>query len=240
VSFAAAYEKERVSAYLFLPRNVSPPYQTVVYFPGGVLSAMMRSSNDIEHYRDFEDNLRFLVQGGRAVMFPVYKGTFERGSDELLRIHTGDTTHQYSSYCAKVVKDLRRSLDYLETRPEIDRDKLAYFGWCWGGYYGTIICAVEDRLKASVLKNAGFWDFSRPEANEFNYVTRVRIPTLMLNGKYDPVFPLETAVRPFYDLIGTPPKDKKLLLYETDHYIPENEFIRETLDWLDRYLGPAR
>ena len=238
VSFDAVYEHERVIAYLFLPRNASPPYQTVIYFPGGILTAMVRSSNDIEHFRDFDDNIRCLVQSGRAVLCPVYKGTFERGSDELLRIHTGDTTHQYSEYFAKVVKDFRRSVDYLETRPEIDRKKLAYFGVCWGGYYGMIILAVEDRLKVSVLKNAGFWDFSRPEANEFNYVTRVRVPTLMLNGKYDPVFQLEAAARPMFDLLGTPPKDKKLVQYETDHFIPQNEFIKETLEWLDRYLGP--
>ena len=33
VSFAAAYGGERIPAYLFLPKNVKPPYQTVVYFP---------------------------------------------------------------------------------------------------------------------------------------------------------------------------------------------------------------
>jgi eukaryotic-like serine/threonine-protein kinase len=239
ISFNAAYDHERVPAYLFLPRNSSPPYQTVIYFPGGILSAMVRSSNDIEHFRDVEDNIRFLVQSGRAVLYPVYKGTFERGSDELLRIHTGDTTHQYSDFFGKVVKDFRRSLDYLETRPEINNNKFAYYGFCWGGYYGTIIPAVEDRLKVSVLKSAGFWDFSRPEVNEFNYVTHVRIPTLMLNGKYDPVFPLEATVRPMFHFLGAPSKDKKLVVYETDHSLPQNEIIKETLDWLDKYLGPS-
>jgi eukaryotic-like serine/threonine-protein kinase len=34
VSFDAAYGKERVTAYLFLPKNSSPPFQTIVYFPG--------------------------------------------------------------------------------------------------------------------------------------------------------------------------------------------------------------
>ena len=34
VSFDAAYGKERITAYLFLPKNSSPPFQTIVYFPG--------------------------------------------------------------------------------------------------------------------------------------------------------------------------------------------------------------
>ncbi len=240
VSFNAAYENERVAAYLFLPRNSSPPYQTVIYFPGGFLSAMMRSSKDIENYLDFTQNLRFLLQNGRAVLFPIYKGTFERGSDELLAIHTGAATHEYSLFFTKVVKDFKRSVDYLETRPDIDHKKVAYFGFCWGGFVGAIIPAVEDRLRVSVLEIAGFWDFSRPEVNEFNYVTRVKLPTLMLNGKYDMMFPLEASVKPMFDLMGTPTADKRLVLYETDHFIPRNELVKETLAWLDKYLGPTR
>jgi len=31
-----------------------------------------------------------------------------------------------------------------------------------------------------------------------------------------------------------------LKLYDTDHIIPRNEFIKETLKWLDKYLGPVK
>lgn len=62
----------------------------------------------------------------------------------------------------------------------------------------------------------------------------------MLNGKYDMAFPCETAFRPMFDLLGTPPADKQLKLYDTDHFIPRNEFTKEALNWLDRYLGPLQ
>jgi hypothetical protein len=39
------------------------------------------------------------------------------------------------------------------------------------------------------------------------------------------------------DLLGTPAEDKRLLLYETDHIPPRAEYIKETLAWLDKYLG---
>ena len=122
--------------FLFLPKNVSPPYQTVVHFPG----------SEALDFRTFSDlhlfNIDFLMKSGRAVLFPVYKGTFERmthptdpGSNE-----ERDETVQRS-------KDLRRSLDYLETRSDIDHDRLAFYGFSWGGIEGPISLALESRFK---------------------------------------------------------------------------------------------
>jgi len=78
------------------------------------------------------------------------------------------------------------------------------------------------------------------EADEFNYAPRVHIPTLMLNGKYDMFFPYEIAVEPMYEQLGTPRGQKRLLLYDSDHFVPRKELIKETLTWLDRYLGPVK
>jgi serine/threonine protein kinase/dienelactone hydrolase len=239
ISFNAAYDHERVPIYLFLPRNSSPPYQTVVYFPGSS-SVYQRSSKDLNHFFEFERNLNFLLQNGRAVVYPVYKGTFERGNDEITRFHDGDTTYTYTELLTQIVKDFRRTLDYLETRREIDSGKLAYFGFSWGGMYGAIIPAVDDRLRASIIQVGGLVGFSRLEASEATYVNRVKVPTLMLNGRYDLTFPLETSVKPMFDLLGTPREDKRLVLYDTDHFIPRNGLIKETLVWLDRYLGPTK
>jgi dienelactone hydrolase len=239
ITFNAAYENERIIAYLFLPKTGAPPYQTVIYFPGSG-SVSQRSSQDLDTYFEFEEFLSPLFKSGRAVLYPVYKGTFERGSDELTAIHGGADTHQYTEFFIKVVKDFSRCIDYLQKRPDIDGQRLAYFGNSWGGKYGAIIPAVEERLAASILMFGGMGGIARPEVNQINYVGRVKVPTLMLNGKYDLVFPYETSVKPMFDLLGTPPDKKELKLYDTDHYIPRNEFIKETVAWLDRYLGPVK
>jgi dienelactone hydrolase len=236
ISFDAAYENDRVFAYLFLPKNSSPPFQTVIYFPTSS-SVGRRSSKEIDKYGEFQP---FIVKNGRAFLYPVYKGTFERGNDALTAIHTGNDSYQYSEFFIEVVKDFKRSVDYLETRPDIDSKKLAYMGWSWGGQYGAIIPAIEDRLKVSVLRVGGMDGTARPEVNEINYVRRIKIPTLMLNGRYDMTFPYELTVKPMFDLLGTPPDQKELKLYNTDHYIPTSEFIKETLRWLDKYLGPVK
>ncbi len=239
VSFDAAYGDERVSAHIFLPKNASPPYQTVIYFPGSG-SVMHPSSEDIEHFWEFERFLSYLVKNGRAVLYPVYKGTFERRNVELASIHAGRSTHQYTEYLVQLVQDFKKCIDYLETRPEIDAEKLAYLGFSWGGRLGPVIAAIESRVKTIILQVGGIQGVGRPEANPVNYMRRVKVPVLMLNGRYDLNFNLETQVKPLFDLLGTPPEQKELKIYESGHFIPQNELIKEVLSWLDKYLGPVR
>jgi dipeptidyl aminopeptidase/acylaminoacyl peptidase len=187
--------------------------------------------------------LSYLVRNGRAVLYPVYKGTFERGSPEymsLLNVPEEANTYAYTELMVQEIKDLKRSIDYLQTRPDIDGKKIAYMGMSWGGYMGSIIPAVEDRFGASILLAAGLLGMGRPEANDLSYVSRVKTPTLMLNGKYDVFYPPETSSRPMLDLLGTPPEHKCLILYETDHIPPRVEYIKEVLAWLDKYLGPVK
>jgi tRNA A-37 threonylcarbamoyl transferase component Bud32/dienelactone hydrolase len=237
ITFDAAYGGERVMAYLFLPENTPPPYQTVIYFPGSA-SLTTKSSDDLENYYEFPMFLSFIVKNGRAALYPVYKGTFERGDPVLVPIHGGADSHAYTEFLIQIVQDFRRCIDYLETRPDIDSNRIAYYGMSWGGALGAIIPAVEDRIKASVLVGGGMGGRARPEAYKLNYVTRVITPTLMLNGKYDAG--LEIGIKPMFDLLGTPPEHKKLILFDTDHIPPRNEYIKETLAWLDRYLGPVK
>jgi predicted esterase len=243
ISFSAAYDNERMLIHLFLPQNSRPPYQTVIYFPGSG-SAFVPSSEDIEEYYEFTWYLSFLLKNGRAVVYPVYKGTFERQDGLPAYIHQWyDDSHEFRDYQIKIVKDFRRVIDYLETREDIDSKELAYYGFSWGGILGNLIPAVEDRIKIAIINAGGLKMYDRkprPEADYINYVSRVTIPTLMLHGRFDANVSYDHAAKPMYDLLGTPEKDKKLIVYQTDHIIPVNELIKESLNWLDRYLGPVR
>jgi hypothetical protein len=62
----------------------------------------------------------------------------------------------------------------------------------------------------------------------------------MLNGKYDFFFPLETAQKPFFDFLGTPTDHEQWMVYEGGHDVPRTELIKQSLAWLDKYLGPVR
>lgn len=240
IAYDAAYGKERMRAYLFLPRNVRPPYQTAVFFPGASVVDIRSSTQLIAlpHY---------VASNGRALLHPIYKDTYERGGDESTPMGTDPVYNMtggllgpitYRDHVIMVVKDLRRSLDYLATRADVDTAKLAYIGFSWGGRLGAINLAVERRLKVAVLSLPGL-NFSprRKEVDELNYLTQVHQPTLIMSGRYDDVFPLETAALPFVQRLGVPSADKRHRIYPTQHFLPREEMIRETLDWLDRYLG---
>ena len=234
ITFAAAYGNERVIAYLFLPKKSQPPFQTVVRFPGSE-AIDIRSSTNLPEMDMFD----FVIKSGRAVLFPVYKGTFERGDD--LKSDYPNITSSWRDHIITWSKDLGRSIDYLETRPEIDRNKLAYQGLSWGGAMGSVLPALEDRIKVCVLIVPGFnLQRSLPEVDELNLAPRVKVPVLMLNGRFDFFYPVETSQEPMFRLLGTPKQHKRRVVYETGHNIPRNELIKETLDWLDRYLGPVK
>ncbi len=234
ISFDAAYGNERMAIHLFLPKDVLPPYQTVIYFPGQT-SAETESSQNLADHFDFR-NLSFLVRNGRAAVFPVYKGTFERKLTTSFAVDSFQLVEQR----IQQVKDFRRSVDYLETRPDIDTGKLAFLGNSWGGRMAPLILAVEDRLQTGIVLIGGLETGRRPEVNNSGYVRRVKIPVLMLSGRYDMAFPYETSSKPMFDLLGTSAKEKVQKVYETDHFLPLNEQIKETLAWLDKYLGPVR
>jgi dienelactone hydrolase len=243
ISYDTAYGGERMLAHLFLPRSARPPYHTVVYFPGSG-SLMQASSTGIDEYFEIPVFVSHLIKNGRAVLYPVYKGTFERQDLSLLEIHEGSDSHRYTEYLVQLMKDLSRSIDYLETRDDIDSGKLAFYGLSWGAALGGVALAVEDRFQTAVLLSGGIPTslpgrnvLFRPEADPVNYLPRVELPVLMLNGRYDTLFPLDRSIQPMYDFLGTPGQHKRLLLYDTDHIPPRKEFIKETLAWLDSYLG---
>ena len=234
VSLNAAYGGERLIVYVYLPRDAEPPYQTVVFFPG---SSALRS-------RSFQKSAQtamfdFIVRSGRAVVYPVYKSTYERG-DGLLT----DRPNVSSSYRDHVIqwrKDFARSVDYLETRKDLDARRLGYYGYSWGAVMGPILLAQDERVTAAVLACGGFWQQrGLPEVEQINFAPRVKVPVLMLNGKYDFVFPVETSQAPMFRFMQTPEKDKRHLLFESGHSMPRKELVTETLHWFDHYLGPAR
>jgi dienelactone hydrolase len=219
-----------VIAFLFLPKSATPPYQTVVIFPG----------SSAQDFHALEDSqllvVDFLVKSGRALMFPEYKNTYERLSeapDPGTNAERDDTIAQ--------AKDLRRSMDYLWTRPDIDHDRLAYYGISWGGEEAPIMTTVEDRFKVAVLLSGGCDnDKVLPEVDPMNYAPHVKLPVLMMNGRYDFGIPLDTCQEPFFRVLGTPAKDKRHVLYESGHAPPLMPVFKETLDWLDHYLGPVK
>jgi len=238
VSIDLPYTDDRMIVNVFLPTNTAPPYQTVIYFPGSG-SLFRPASVDIAEYYEYPVFLSFLVRTGRAVVYPVYKGTFERSEDILVPLHMGAPNNAYTEYLTQIVQDFRRTIDYLETRDDIDSEKIAYYGMSWGGMMGGIIPAVEERVKTAILLGGGILAIGRPESNPVHYASRITVPFLMLVGRYDSLLTHETSAQPLFALLATAPEHKMMKVYETDHIPPKHEYVTEILAWLDKYFGPV-
>jgi formylglycine-generating enzyme required for sulfatase activity/dienelactone hydrolase len=232
ITYTAAYGNERAISYLFLPKKAKPPFQTVIFFPGS--NALL-----LRQFAIYPTSaLDGLLRSGRAVIYPVYKSTYERGDG--MESDVASTSNTWRDHVVMWVKDASRAIDYAQTRPELDHDKIAYYGYSWGAEMGAIVPAVEHRIKACVLALGGLdFQHSLPEVDVINFVSRVKQPVLMLNGRYDFFFPVESTQEPFYQMLGSKKDQKKHLIYETSHNIPRNELIKESINWLDQFLGPV-
>ncbi len=231
VSFDAAYPGPRMVAYLLIPKEGKPPYQTVIHWVGDQLGV----TNYYNQY-GHKDGFDYLTRSGRALVLPVLLGYADRelGAEGWAKLTLLEKI-------AMRTKDYMRSIDYLETRPDFDTKKIAFEGCSGGAFKGSTVPAIEKRIKAIVMIAGGVhWD-DPPYWNPVNLTPRITVPLLMQNGRYDYLVSTELDSKPLLALFGTPDKDKSLKLYESGHAIWERmEQKRDELDFLDKYLGPAK
>jgi len=233
VEIDAAYDDERIIVYLYLPKRVEPPYQTLVYFRNAG-SIRPIASEEAAHEPYLE-----LMRSGRAIIHPVVKGTFERWDG--LKTWTSSPTQEYTSFVHRWVKDYLRTVDYALTRPDVDAEKIGYLGDSWGAFNGLIIPAVEPRLKLSVCYVGGLsMQDAPPEVDQVSFIQRIKLPVLWVSGEYDPIFPLEQSAEPAFRHLGTPDEHKRHVIFPAGHMLPRRGRIRATLDFLDEYFGAAR
>ena len=141
-------------------------------------------------------------------------------------------------------KDLRRSIDYIETRADIDEERIAYYGMSGGAAFGPLALAVEDRFKAAVFVVGGFYVWVKLPAaiDSINHAPRVKTAVLMVNGKEDFFFPVETSQVPMFQLLHTANTNTEHKLYPGGHGLFglfSKQIRGDVLGWLDRYLGPV-
>jgi dienelactone hydrolase len=228
---------ERMAVYLFTPHDVPPKAQALILFPG-VDHFLSRMSEEQVQPGQAASPLDFLVRSRRVVVAPSFQGSyarFEKPYDfsDALRLRREWVDRRW---------DLGATLDYLATREDIDASKIAYVGRSMGAAHALPLLALEQpRLKTAVLLGGGLpINAGPPEIAPANFAPRIKLPVLMVNGKYDAYLTIDGAQRPLYELLGTRPEDKRHYALEGGHgSLPRAEKARLVLDWLDRYLGPV-
>jgi cephalosporin-C deacetylase-like acetyl esterase len=149
---------------------------------------------------------------------------------------------------SQTVFDLRRAIDFIETRKEIDNKRIGYFGISLGGIIGTVFCGVDTRIKVPVIALAGgnihlafgVDAFTDEVKNYFSIIDPINFvelisprPLLMINAENDEiVIPITSKL--MYRAAGEP---KNIIWYPTTHRkIPIHKAYLEGILWYKKYL----
>jgi dienelactone hydrolase len=183
----------------------------------------------------------FVVNSGRALVMPIWAGGYERYIPPTTERAAALDRERRAALLWQ--HDLSATLDYLESRSDIDMQHVGYLGISRGASFaGAINLALEPRIHTAVLASGGIWIHGpvHPMIDLINYAPRITLPVLMLSGRYDHIYPFEQSQKRTFDLLGTRPADKTQVAYDTGHFtLPPNRVAADVTDWFDRYLGRA-
>ena len=225
---------ERAIAYLYLPKNFPRPLQVIHLVPPSDVEMGQKSATG-----SAETFLETEIKSGRAVFVVVLKGYIERLRPPGFVV-PDPTTAEHRDKIVNWITDLRRGLDYLETRNDIDSKKIAFFGPSSGASVGLILAAVDRRYAAVYFAASGIRKSSTrsiAEANVINFAPHIRGPILLLQGRYDEILAWKTEAEPLYKLLSEP---KRLVLHDGSHAPSFELFATTTHQWLDETLGPVK
>ena len=179
---------------------------------------------------------------------------FSRRSGDPVRFDERDRREQI-----QLMVDLRRAVDLLVARDDVDPDRIGYLGVSYGGAMGGLLAGVEDRIDAFVLRvgDGGLVEhFSSADAGGFlpplsperrrrwfaammpieplRYVRRATAPLLFQSGRQDNTVPPADARR--YQTAAPEPKETEW--YDSDHFLPP-EADCDAAAWLARQIGTS-
>jgi pimeloyl-ACP methyl ester carboxylesterase len=157
---------------------------------------------------------------------------------------------------------VRYVIDYIETRPDVDAGRVGMLGVSLGGFFAARAAAVEKRLKAVVVLAAGYhlaqhFDRyplltqdafihrtkagteagARERLRDFTlegYTQRISIPTLVVFGRKDRLFPAEDAERTAAEI-----SNAELWMFDDGNHVLNNipyKYRPQQADWLRRQL----
>lgn len=208
-----------VTANLYLPLKAEQPLPTILYVCGH--SNMMKDGVSLGNKAGYERHGVWFARHGYACLIidtvqlgeirGEHHGTYSKG--RWWWFSRGYTPAGLEAWSCI------RALDYLETRPEVDKARFGVTGRSGGGAYSWWITALDDRIKASAptagvtdmrnqvidgcveghcdcmfYQNTYRWDFARMVA------LAAPRPLLIVNTDKDPIFPIDGVFRIYQDV----------------------------------------
>ena len=220
-----------VPVILWLPKGFARPLQVIQFAPAGDVVNGHRTLT-----QSVESQIVALVRAGRAVFSVELEGFLGRPRPPGWTVpERGE--EEYVDYNVERVTEMRRGLDYVLSRPDIDRTRLGFLGISAGSGPGVFETSVDDRFRSVAFVGTGFPSSDaayHPAARRSNFVPYIRAPKLMLHGRYDEDTSLKSETEPMFRILAEP---KKLEVYEGIHVPPSSILIPALTKWFDETMG---
>jgi dipeptidyl aminopeptidase/acylaminoacyl peptidase len=206
----------------------------------------------------FNFEAQLFAANGYVVVMPNFRGSWGYGqafADALIR-KWGDVDY----------RDSMDAMDFAIEKGWVDADRMATYGWSWGGFLTNHIITQTDRFKAAIsgasetlvavnyghdewlrlweeelgppwlAENREKWD----QVSPFWSLDKVTTPTLVVGGEHDWNMPIINSEQLYIALKrqGVP---TQLIVYPGAHHnfsvaSYERDFYERLLGWVERYL----
>lgn len=155
-------EGDRVTAYVCIPKNLSGTTAAIFChhqhngeFDLGKSEVVGLAGNPDQAYAAELAERGFVTLAPDAIAFEERDWSRE-GKAEYFELAT--RLVQGKTLMAKVLHDVKAGLDYLQTRPEVDNNRIGFIGHSYGGRMALWAPAFDNRIRASV-SNCGCVDY---------------------------------------------------------------------------------
>lgn len=237
ISFIGVPDKSRVSAYLVRPSSGDGPF-------AGILWAHWLGEEKSNREEFLEEAVSMASDG---VISLLVDAMWSAPSWYTNR----DLDQDHTNGIAQVI-ELRRAMTLLSAQSNIDEARMGFVGHDYGGMYGTLMAAADQKAKSYVFiaVTPSFYDWAfytrQPESIEAYHAQNDALePTLHLPQIKDASFLFQFAEHDFYvpevkrqQYYEAAPEPRKMIVYpEAEHNMTLPEIRADRQMWLRAELG---
>ena len=211
--FHLAYDSvhdQRVTAIFSLPKNFKGPHPAVLLMHGS------GGNKDVDYIMAVGQQLN--RQGYATISIDSqYKG--ERARPGKTGELEPDSYNMRDAWVQTVV-DLRRAVDYLQSRADIQPDKIGYLGISMGGMLGSVLGGVESRISCFFLAVPGGGIVSAVKHIDKYPLLKERFAVQITPEVLKRVEDIAEVIDPIYFVGGIQPRPFVIIVGNHDEIIP--------------------
>ena len=190
---------------------------------------------------------------GGAVVIAINAPYFRRGGTPYLWLTSQDRVEQI-----QLIKDLRRAIDIITARADVDDERIGFIGHSYGGIIGAQLVGVEPRIKAAIIAAANGGQITH-HTSPVNIDGLATLSCAVRNAWFDAMVPIEpirfiphasgtellfqialqdnTVLQPDAEaLYNAAPEPKEVRYYNAGHGL-DLQALGDRHEWLHEKIG---